>query len=26
LQQIERGLRYALNPATGQLSAERIVG
>ena len=26
VQQVERGLRYALNPETGQLSAERIVG
>jgi hypothetical protein len=26
LQQVERGLRYALNPETGQLSAERIIG
>jgi hypothetical protein len=25
LQQVERGMRYALNPETGQLSAERIV-
>ena len=26
LQQLERGLRYALDPETGQLCAERIVG